>query len=83
MSLIDKLRELERTDPEGFALLRQIAASARNTELDPEKRLMCAAVIGEVGSKLIMDDIRSYFKPPEPRYETRFVRGAKTRVRVD
>lgn len=84
MSILDKLNSLHPTEKD---LLRQLAENARNATLDPKIRLRCAAVLGQIGTDLIMDDLQEQAlkarEPQEPKYEYRFIRGARVKVRIN
>ena len=89
MSLLKKLAELERTDPDGVKLLRQLYADASDPTKSAETRSACASVVAHVSSELILGSLREGIVenarpdvPAEPVYETRYIRGAKVRVRV-
>lgn len=85
-NLFAVMAELKEKDPAMFDILQQLAKNARNGELDPNIRIRCATALGNVGAQLIMEGIRRDIEaanaPKEPKYEYRFVRGARTKVRV-
>lgn len=89
MNLLEKMAELERTDPEGVKVLRQMFANARDPQKSAEVRARCLAAVTSVMGDLMMESLREGLveaeKPAvsgEPVFETRYVRGAKVRVRV-
>lgn len=99
MSVIDRMRALQAADPEGFAMVQQLARNARDETLAPEVRLRCAMVLGKVLGPLMMDGIRDEFLAEyaanpgatirgaltnlQPKEEYRYIRGAKVKVLVD
>ena len=48
MSLLKKLAELERTDPDGVKLLRQLYADASDPTKSAETRSACASALAHV-----------------------------------
>ena len=78
------LQELKDKDPLGFEILHQLSLNARNEQLDPQIRIRCASVLGTIGADIIMESLRRELAPQEsePKYEYRFIRGARTKVRV-
>lgn len=89
MSFLKKLAELERTDPDGVKLLRQLYAEANDPSKGAETRAACASVVMRVSNELLLGSLREGIAenarpdtPPEPVYEIRYIRGAKVRVRA-
>ena len=90
MNILQKLAEIERTDPEGMKILRQLATNVQDSSVAADVRIRClSALSGVFGPMLTETDSRAKATPEnqatpstEPSYETRYVRGAKIKVRV-
>jgi hypothetical protein len=90
MNLLQKLAEIERTDPEGMQILRQLAANVHDSSVATDVRIRCLSALSgvltpmmtETGSHTNATREKQATPSTEPRYETRYVRGAKTKVRI-
>lgn len=82
-TIANALTELQAKDPESFNLLQQLARNVHNKELDPMVRLRCAAVLGDICNSITMESLQQELAQlKEPKYEYRWVQGARVKVRV-
>lgn len=78
---MNKLKEVLAEQPlEVQFKMQRLALEAHDPKSDPISRLKAAMELGDIGGPMIIESLR---REVEPRYEYRFVRGARTKVRVN
>ncbi len=80
---MNKIREVLLEQPlEVQFRMQNLALIVKDPQTDPIERLVAAVELSDLGAPLMMESIRREFTPTEPKFEYRFVRGAKVKVQV-
>lgn len=81
------MKEVLDEQPEEVKMrMRNLALIVNDPQTDAIDRMSAAFALGEIGGPLIMESLRreaEQLRNAPPKYEMRFVRGARVKVRVN
>lgn len=78
---MNTMREVLDEQPEEVKMrMRNLALIVNDPKSNALDRMAAALELGDIGGPMIIESIR---REAEPRYEMRFVRGARVKVRVN
>lgn len=78
---MNKMQEVLLEQPLEVRLrMQELALIVKDPSVNAIDRLAAAMELGDFGGPMILESIR---REAEPRYEYRYVRGARTKVRVN
>lgn len=78
---MNKMQEVLAEQPEEVKMrMRDLALIVNDPKSNALDRMAAALELGDIGGPMIIESLR---RECEPRFEYRFIRGAKVKVRVN